>query len=386
MRQIACLFLTRHHKAVRMRNLPAGNAREEQTAVCVWRGSKHLSSWTYYLAFIVKGAKGLQMFHRLWRPAALILIIVLLWRSNLGGSSLLGTQDLVSRLPSSIQNHTISAVQAGNRLLGQLPGTQDLVSRLPPSMQNHTISAVQAGQRLLDQLPGIKDTTMNLINNFKSSFKAPQFSLGGAASGNGGGDGTKSASASAAPLKPPPPSEAHQMAATTAPTSPPVGPAKATSSTRPLSPKEHGRLTARSPSTSQSNPAVPRSIHFINVSPNLKGISGGGSRVNGLSRKQKENVEGWRRLHPAPRWNVTVWDDSKVLSELPDLAPLLKRVPHPAWASNILRYSILERQGGLFLELDMAGVRIPPPLLLPPPSPLSPPPSSLLPPPTSRSV
>jgi hypothetical protein len=322
------------------------------------------------------------MFYRVWKPAALILIIVVLWRSDLGGS-LLGTQDLVSRLPPSVQNHTLNAVQAGNRLLGQLPGTQDLVSRLPPSIQNHTISAVQAGQRFLDQLPRIKDTTINFVNNIKS-FKALQFSLGGAASGNGGTDGTKSAAAAAAaaasvPLQPLPLSKANQPAATTASTTtPPFEPAKATSTTRPPAPKDGVKLTARSTSSSQPGPAIPRSIHFINVSPNLKGFSGGGSKVDGLSRKQKENVEGWRRLHPAPRWNVTVWDDSKVLSELPGLAPLLKRVPHPAWASNILRYSILERQGGLFLELDMAGLSSS--SLLPPPSSLLLLPFSLLPP------
>lgn len=129
------------------------------------RGKKPVS----FSGFSWRGNNRRGMLERLWKPAGLLLLVAAIWRSNLGVS---------------------------------LNVTQDLGSGPPPSIQNHTLDAVQAGKRLLDQLPGIMNTTINFVNDTRSS-KAPQSSLGVTLGGDGGGKGSRPAVA-APPHQPPP--------------------------------------------------------------------------------------------------------------------------------------------------------------------------------------
>lgn len=64
----------------------------------------------------------------------------------------------------------------------------------------------------------------------------------------------------------------------------------------------------------------------------------------------------WKKVNPD--WNVQIWSNENVRTEFPELAPLLLRaLPHAAWASDIVRYHVLARYGGLYVDTDMEPLR-----------------------------
>ena len=86
---------------------------------------------------------------------------------------------------------------------------------------------------------------------------------------------------------------------------------------------------------------IPPTIHFVWV---------GGKT---MPCEYAQNIVGWTRLHP--RWNIRVWDD--------DNRPVLrneyefKMARNPAQASDVLRYELMLRYGGIYLDCDVEPVQ-----------------------------
>lgn len=57
--------------------------------------------------------------------------------------------------------------------------------------------------------------------------------------------------------------------------------------------------------------------------------------------------ESWADLHP--NWTMKLWNEDNIVTKYGDL---LSRCPHLSQQSNILRYEILHREGGVYLDTD----------------------------------
>lgn len=86
------------------------------------------------------------------------------------------------------------------------------------------------------------------------------------------------------------------------------------------------------------------SIHFVWVSSHL------GAAPHPVSNHQwnASMVEEWKD----PRWPVTVWTDALVREHFPELVPTLERLAQPVWIADIVRYHVIDRFGGLYLDTD----------------------------------
>jgi len=101
---------------------------------------------------------------------------------------------------------------------------------------------------------------------------------------------------------------------------------------------------------SRNRPTVPKLIHFVWTSPFLKGRSEGSIPPDFQSRFQK-----WAVLNP--EWEVHIWTDHLVLTTFDEIGGLLSKISTPSWTSDILRWTILERFGGVYLDADVDPVR-----------------------------
>jgi hypothetical protein len=87
-------------------------------------------------------------------------------------------------------------------------------------------------------------------------------------------------------------------------------------------------------------------IHFVWVSAYL----GTGARSVNKYNWNASMVDEWKD----PRWRVTLWTDTLVRKHFPDLVPTLERLGEPAWIADIVRYYVIDRFGGLFLDTDFS--------------------------------
>lgn len=62
-------------------------------------------------------------------------------------------------------------------------------------------------------------------------------------------------------------------------------------------------------------------------------------------------IEGWRRAHP--RWDVQIWDDARVEAAGLENAAAFRNAPNWGEKSDIARYEILFRHGGVYVDCDM---------------------------------
>jgi hypothetical protein len=63
-------------------------------------------------------------------------------------------------------------------------------------------------------------------------------------------------------------------------------------------------------------------------------------------------IRGWRR----PFATLQVWDKDRVEREFPEHVDMLRQIGTPAWISDILRYLIMHRYGGIYLDTDVLAV------------------------------
>lgn len=84
---------------------------------------------------------------------------------------------------------------------------------------------------------------------------------------------------------------------------------------------------------------IPQKIHFIWLgSP--------------LPDSCKKMIDTWKKFHPAPLWEVKVWQDSDVAAFKLQNQLAFERAKNYGEKSDIFRYEILYRFGGLYVDTD----------------------------------
>lgn len=121
-----------------------------------------------------------------------------------------------------------------------------------------------------------------------------------------------------------------------------------------FSQSEHSIETSKSASHlfgyyTDNSTAIPRILHFVYVTPGLP------EEQEALPSDVQHNIHEWQRLHPD--WMVVLWDNAAVHREFPDLVELVKPIPIMSWIADLLRYHVLEKYGGVYLDADIVPIR-----------------------------
>lgn len=96
---------------------------------------------------------------------------------------------------------------------------------------------------------------------------------------------------------------------------------------------------------------IPKILHFVHVSKNLLEEDD-----DKASAEVLDNIQDWRTLHS--EWTIQLWTNRKVRATFPDLLPLLRQIEQPrSWVANLLRYTILHRFGGVYLDTDVVPIQ-----------------------------
>ncbi|KAL7553505.1 hypothetical protein ACHAWF_016788, partial [Thalassiosira exigua] len=114
-------------------------------------------------------------------------------------------------------------------------------------------------------------------------------------------------------------------------------------------------------SKKHGNQRVPSIIHFIWIdTAHWKSPSD----QLPISSDVLEMASAWQKLHPG--WRVIIWTNESVLGHFPELYHVFTSlsITIPSWASDIIRYRILARYGGLYLDTDIVPTRSIPPTLM----------------------
>lgn len=104
--------------------------------------------------------------------------------------------------------------------------------------------------------------------------------------------------------------------------------------------------SSRIPAVTQ---AIPKILHFIHVTEGLP------VDQPDLPAEVTENMVHWKRLHPT--WTVKLWNNSAVRDEFPDLLPIVLPIKTMAWISDLIRYHVIEKYGGIYLDTDVVPIR-----------------------------
>lgn len=104
---------------------------------------------------------------------------------------------------------------------------------------------------------------------------------------------------------------------------------------------EHSNQSSTSPSSTVQ-------VHMIWVSNNL----GKNDRLPVIPLEKLHSIDSWR----SSRTSVTLWDDKRIRETFPEYVPMLERIPVSAWISDIVRYLIILRFGGVYLDADVLPV------------------------------
>jgi mannosyltransferase OCH1-like enzyme len=103
----------------------------------------------------------------------------------------------------------------------------------------------------------------------------------------------------------------------------------------------------------QIEPRIPRIIHFIWV---------GDAPLPPSARK---NLDGWIALL-SPKWQIRLWTNSDLTEQAFDSIVLnkIREAPHGIQKADILRYHIMSRMGGWYLDLDFEPIQTIEPIAL----------------------
>eukprot|EP00035_Acanthoeca_spectabilis_P000827 m.75827 g.75827 ORF g.75827 m.75827 type:complete len:245 (-) comp10453_c0_seq1:131-865(-) len=93
---------------------------------------------------------------------------------------------------------------------------------------------------------------------------------------------------------------------------------------------------------------VPHTLHLVWI--NTSWPINMSTPNNVLSRARE-----WHVLNP--RWRVRIWTNENVAAEFPKEFSVLRQVSTAAWVSDILRYGILSRHGGLYVDTDVVPLK-----------------------------
>jgi hypothetical protein len=65
----------------------------------------------------------------------------------------------------------------------------------------------------------------------------------------------------------------------------------------------------------------------------------------------KGNIQKWQTMHPHSA--IALWDNQAIRKSFPELLPVLEQIHTMSWISNLVRYHVLERYGGIYLDTDI---------------------------------
>ena len=91
----------------------------------------------------------------------------------------------------------------------------------------------------------------------------------------------------------------------------------------------------------ESNPSIPRLLHLIWVGP------------DNAPEFMRANVEGWAKL--MPEWTLRVWTNADITTkEFPEKAvEIINKAIKGAQKADIMRYFIIEKYGGVYMDIDV---------------------------------
>ena len=93
---------------------------------------------------------------------------------------------------------------------------------------------------------------------------------------------------------------------------------------------------------------VPPVLHFIWISKHL-------SEPEHLPKRVLKNIKLWESLHPSDQ--IVLWTNAMVRRHFPELVPLFSKIKREAWIADILRYKIIARYGGVYLDTDIIAIK-----------------------------
>jgi hypothetical protein len=94
---------------------------------------------------------------------------------------------------------------------------------------------------------------------------------------------------------------------------------------------------------------VPRHLHFVWLTPaNMPG---------NVPHKVSSTIRMWKEMHPG--WQVTTWSRDMVALKFPELSAFVNTMPMALlnWQSNLIRYHVLARYGGIYIDTDIQPLR-----------------------------
>lgn len=95
---------------------------------------------------------------------------------------------------------------------------------------------------------------------------------------------------------------------------------------------------------------IPRKLHFIWVGNDFEN-----EEDPVVLEKYIENMLEWQRMHPG--FSCKLWGDKEVkelvLDDFPELESLYKNYAHPVMRADLARILILEKEGGVYVDMDV---------------------------------
>lgn len=98
------------------------------------------------------------------------------------------------------------------------------------------------------------------------------------------------------------------------------------------------------PVTESSDTVIPKIFHFAWISIGLNGSNSMPSHILYL-------IGEWQALHP--EWTVLLWTNDMIKIHFPELIELITQLYNESWGSNIIRYAVLEKFGGIYMDTDV---------------------------------
>jgi hypothetical protein len=94
---------------------------------------------------------------------------------------------------------------------------------------------------------------------------------------------------------------------------------------------------------------VPTIFHFVWLSMDWK------AKQQPIPDGILQRIDAWKRLHP--HWYAVIWTNAMAERHFPSVFSILKKLRTASWASNILRYHVIARYGGVYLDTDIVPLR-----------------------------
>lgn len=93
---------------------------------------------------------------------------------------------------------------------------------------------------------------------------------------------------------------------------------------------------------------IPKVLHFVWISVGL-------NEQLSIPTTVLKRIAAWKRLHS--QWFVIIWTNKLVQKHFPTLTETLQKINTAAWISDIIRYHVLARYGGVYIDTDIEPLR-----------------------------